>query len=250
MTAQQIRRGAGSCVLGWLLLLAGPARASAQAGPPLLVLSQAALRASGRTRLDQALQALLPSLNRPSPSVAGAADHLPPVTLRGLGADQLVVRVNGRRRPAGPLLTGEPVVGRGEPLSDLAAIPLSAVAQVALYAGDAARFGFGAVAGVLEVTLLDDAPDALTAQLGLTTAGDGGEAVLGGTHRARWGGDGRLQLSAELAARGATNRAAPDARPQYFTGDPRNDDPPSVHQRFGEPEATSFAGVLSAAKPV
>ncbi|HTL06574.1 MAG TPA: TonB-dependent receptor, partial [Gemmatimonadales bacterium] len=43
---------------------------------------------------------------------------------------------------------------------------------------------------------------------------------------------------------------APDARPQYFAGDPRNDDPPQVHQRFGEPDATSFAGLLSAAKPV
>jgi len=253
VTAQdRVRRGAGSRVLGWLLLLALPASARAQPAGPLAVFSREALRATGRSGLAEALQALLPSLNLPRPSVAGGSDHVRPATLRGLGADQLLVLINGKRRHPSAVLNVDPSIGRGQSMVDLAAIPLSAIDRVEVFAGDVARYGFGAVAGVLDVILLAEAPDELVAQLGMTTEGDGTELVAGGNHRVRWG-QGFVQLSAELSRRGATNRALADLRPQYFPGDPRNSDPAlsnRVDHRFGDPEAQQVAGFLNAARPL
>jgi iron complex outermembrane receptor protein len=52
-----------------------------------------------------------------------------------------------------------------------------------------------------------------------------------------------LVVSAEFRDRGPTNRAYPDRRPQYFTGDARNDNPPVVSNAEGDGE-TRDIGVL------
>ncbi len=254
MTAhERSRRGAGSRVLGWLLLLVVPAAVRAQPAGPLTVLTREALRSTGLTELAEALQALLPSFNLPRPSVAGASDHVRPATLRGLSSDQVLVLLNGKRRHQSALLNLDLSIGRGQGMVDLAGIPLSAVERVEVMAGDAARYGFGAVAGVINVILLAEGRDELSAELGSTGAGDGRVLLVGGNHRIRWGRDGFVQLAAELRSRGATNRALPDLRPQYFPGDPRNTDPAltnRVDHRFGDAEANQVAGFLNAAKRV
>jgi iron complex outermembrane recepter protein len=242
------RRGAGSRVLGLLLLL--PAGAlSAQAGFPVDTLTRAELLRSGRGELAEILQALIPSLNFPRASGAGGSDHLRPASLRGLGADQLVVLVNGRRRVESALLNVNGAIGRGQATTDLNAIPLAAIERIELHReGDAARYGFGAVAGVIDIILRSDAHE-VGAELGADSEGDGVLARAEASHAVRLGRGGRLQLSGELKRRGGTNRALPDRRPQYFPGDPRNEDPAlqrRVTQRFGDPESNAVAGVLNA----
>lgn len=252
MTAQRSRRGAGSRVLGWLLLLALPASVRAQPEGALTVLSREALRSTGRSELAEALQALLPSFNVPRPSVAGASDHVRGAAFRGLNADQVLVLVNGRRRHPSALLNVDATIGRGQGMVDLNAIPLSAVERVEVRTGaSSARYGLDAAAGVINIVLLSDGPDELGAELGTTTAGDGRVLLAGGNHRLGLGRDGFVQLAAELRSRGATNRAGPDPRPQYFPGDPRNTDPAfgnRVDHRFGDPETNQVAGFLNAAK--
>jgi iron complex outermembrane receptor protein len=58
---------------------------------PVDVLTQEEIRLSGRTETAQILQTLAPSLNFPRASVADGTDHTRPATLRGLGADQVLV---------------------------------------------------------------------------------------------------------------------------------------------------------------
>ena len=255
MTAHSARRrGAGSCVLGSLLLLLAAGAASAQAGAPVDTLTREELRRSGRTELAEILQALIPSLNFPRPSVAGGSDQLRPATLRGLGADQLLVLVNGKRRVESAFVNVSGTIGRGQATLDLNAIPLAAVERIEMHReGDAARYGLGAVAGVIDIILRAGARGEAGAVLGSTTAGDGVVLQAEGSHAVRLGRDGFLQLSGELKHRGGSNRALPDRRPQYFPGDPRNDDPllrNRVDHRFGDPESHAVAGVLHAGKRI
>lgn len=243
------RHGAGFCVLG-LLLAALPGPLSAQQPGPARVLTREDLRRSGRTGLAEILQSLDPAFNAPRPSNAGGSDHAPPLTLHGLGADQLLVLLNGRRRHESALLHVDGSVGRGQGMTDLGSIPLSAIERIELYTdGGAARFGFGAVAGVVNIVLKARAAAELDAVLGTTTAGDGTVLQAAATHPIRWGNDGFLQLSAELKSRGATNRALPDLRPQYFPGDPRNDAAARrVTSRLGDPRSDELSGFVHAAK--
>lgn len=251
MTAQYAgRRGSSSRVLGWLLPLLLPAALSAQPPAPVDTLTRDELTRTGRTTLAQVLQALVPALNLPRPSGAGGTDHIRPVTLRGLGADQVLVLVNGKRRAPNALVNVHASIGRGQGMVDLDAIPLSAVERIEIHReGTAARYGFGAVAGVIDIILRAGGSDDVGGLLGLTSAGDGAVLVADGSQSVRWGRHGLARFSAELARRGATNRARPDLRPQYFPGDPRNDDPAlqnRVTHRFGEPQAEALAMVLNA----
>lgn len=249
------RRGAGSRVLGWLFFLALPAALAAQPSGPL-VLTRDALQRTGRTRLAEILQTLLPTVNYPRPSIAGGTDFVRPVTLHGLGADQLLVLINGKRQHPSALLNLHNTIGRGQGMTggDLNAIPLAAIERIELYReGDAARYGFGAVTGVLNVVLRAAAPDEARAELGETSSGDGTLRLADGSYHLRLGRDGFVQLSGELASRGATNRALPDRRPQYFPDDPRNSDPAlndRVNQRYGDPKLARVIGFVNAEQPL
>jgi iron complex outermembrane receptor protein len=248
------RRGAGSRVLGWLLLLALPVALAAQPAGPVDTLTREMLRRTGKRGLAEILQSLLPSFNLPRPSVAGGSDHVRPATLHGMGADQVLVLVNGRRRHPSALLNLDATIGRGQGMVDWDAIPVSAIERIeVLREGDAARYGFGAVSGVINLILLSQGSDLLSAELGSTTEGDAPLLQAGGNHRVRLRGNGFLQLGGELSRRGATNRALPDRRPQYFPNDPRNVDPAlnnRIDSRFGDREATGVSGFFNGEQPL
>ncbi len=231
-----------------LLTAAGPLRAQVD------TLSKEQFRQSGRTTLSEVLASLVPSFNVPHLSNTGASDALRSATLHGMGANQFVVLLNGRRRLESALLNLSESVGRGQNSVDLDAIPLSAIARIEVHRhGDAARYGFGAVAGVINVVLLERAPRAAEALAGTRAAGDGQVVFVGGQHFLRLPRGGYVQLGAELRSQAATNRALRDPRQQYFNGDPRNSDPAfsnRVDQRFGQPESNEIKGILSAEEPI
>jgi outer membrane receptor for ferrienterochelin and colicin len=56
------------------------------------------LAATGQTEVGRMLQKLAPSFNFSSSSISDGTDALRPATLRGLGPDQTLVLVNGKRR--------------------------------------------------------------------------------------------------------------------------------------------------------
>lgn len=53
---------------------------------------------TGRVEVNQILQFSAPSFNATKQSGSDGADHIDPASLRGLGPDQTLVLINGKRR--------------------------------------------------------------------------------------------------------------------------------------------------------
>lgn len=119
-------------------------------GPsPLIVISRQDLDRSGRSNVAEAL-AQLPQ-NFSSPILAGtSANGARAINLRGLGSDNTLVLVNGRRQASSGSSGNSPFV-------DLNSIPLVAVERIeVLTDGASAVYGADAVTGVVNIILKKD----------------------------------------------------------------------------------------------
>jgi iron complex outermembrane receptor protein len=124
---------------------------------PVDVVTARELKASGATQTIQVLQTLVPSFNVTKPSITDGSDHFRPATLRGLGPDQTLVLVNGKRRHTSALVHVNGTVGRGSTGVDLNSIPASAIERIeVLRDGAAAQYGSDAIAGVINIILKKD----------------------------------------------------------------------------------------------
>ena len=193
---------------------------------PVDVLTPAEIRETGQVETSQIIQMLAPSFNFPRPSVTDGTDHVRPSTLRGLGPDQVLVLVNGKRRHTSALVNLNGSVGRGSTGVDLNAIPASSIERIEILRdGAAAQYGSDAIAGVINIILRSDDQPSATTQYGQTRVGDGDAFESDANWGKTFGDGGFLHLGAEQRHRGSTNRSRIDTRQQYFTGDPRNNDP-------------------------
>lgn len=123
---------------------------------PIDVISGEQLRQSGLVETARLLRDLVPSLNFPQPSITDGTDAIRPATLRGLGPDQTLVLINGKRRHAAALLNLNGSVGRGSTAVDINQIPSSSIGRVeVLRDGAAAQYGSDAIAGVINFQLND-----------------------------------------------------------------------------------------------
>jgi iron complex outermembrane receptor protein len=221
---------------------------------PVDILTQEDIRQTGRTETAQIIQQLAPSFNFPRTTIGDGTDHTRPATLRGLGADQVLVLVNGKRRHASALINVNGTIGRGQGMVDLNAIPSSAIDRIEILRdGAAAQYGSDAIAGVINIILKANAADELSLELGQTAEGDGGVINLNGTRNFGWGDNGFLQVAAEFRDRGYTNRSLRDPRVQYFTGDPKNSDPRFVNQinhRQGDADTRDIGAFFNLGKQV
>jgi len=108
----------------------------------------------GQTDVNQMLQYVAPSFNSNKQSGADGADHIDPASLRGLGPDQTLVLINGKRRHQSSLINLFGSRGRGNTGTDLNAIPISAIDHIEILRdGAAAQYGSDAIAGVINIVL-------------------------------------------------------------------------------------------------
>lgn len=201
-------------------------RSVTSAPVPIDVVGAAELQSTGVTETNQAIQMLAPSFNFPRPSIADGSDHIRPATLRGLGPDQVLVLVNGKRRHQSALVNVNGTVGRGSAGVDLNAIPMESIDRIEILRdGAAAQYGSDAIAGVMNVVLKSQprADGDITA--GQTYRNDGETIQAGGSYGLGTASGGFLNLSGNVRHRGYTNRANVDTTSNYFAGDPRNTDP-------------------------
>lgn len=106
--------------------------------------------------VNQILNYAAPSFSSNSQTIADGTDHLDPAQLRGLGPDQVLVLINGKRRHQSSLVNVNGSVGRGSVGTDLNAIPAAAIKRIeVLRDGAAAQYGSDAVAGVINIVLKD-----------------------------------------------------------------------------------------------
>src|SRR4030095_16879474 len=81
-------------------------------------------------------------------------DHIDLATLRGLGPDQTLVLINGKRRHQTAFVAVFGTRGRGNSGTDLSAIPLGAIDRVEILRdGASAQYGSDAIAGVINLVL-------------------------------------------------------------------------------------------------
>lgn len=107
--------------------------------------------------LTSILNMAAPSFNYNKQSGADGADHVDLGTLRGLGPDQTLVLINGKRRHQTAFVALFGTRGRGNSGADLNAFPQSAVDRIEILRdGASAQYGSDAMAGVMNIVLKKD----------------------------------------------------------------------------------------------
>ncbi len=183
--------------------------------PVELVLGER-LRSTGQLETGRALQMQAPSFNFSSSTISDGTDALRPATLRGMGPDQTLVLVNGKRRHNSALLHVNTSVGRGTAGTDMNAIPIAAIERIeVLRDGAAAQYGSDAIAGVINLVLKDSPGFSMDTSWGQTYAGDGDTFVH--SMNGGWASDTGAFFNAtfETRTRDRTNRAGWSGRRQY-----------------------------------
>ncbi len=231
---------------------------------PVDVLTPTEIRQTGQVETSQIIQALAPSFNFPRPTIADGTDHVRPSTLRGLGPDQVLVLINGKRRHTSALVNVNGTIGRGSTGVDLNAIPASAIERIEILRdGAAAQYGSDAIAGVINIILKsDESTDAeyevgqnyttLKRLPGNNKLRDGDVSAVSANTGKLFGNNGFFHVTGQYENRGSTNRALNDTRQQYFTGDARNLDPTlnnAVHFRQGDAHVNDVGFFLNGALP-
>jgi iron complex outermembrane receptor protein len=185
---------------------------------PVDVIAAREIRAFAQTDVAQALTFTAPSFQSARQTISDGTDHLDPASLRGLGPDQVLVLVNGKRRHNQALVNVNGTVGRGSVGTDLNAIPISAVKRIeVLREGAAALYGSDAIAGVINVQLKDDSTGVnVSTQAGQTVESDGELFQADANVGIGLGGKG-LSTSAACSPTAATPTAVASTRPLSFT---------------------------------
>ncbi|HVD61395.1 MAG TPA: TonB-dependent receptor [Gemmatimonadaceae bacterium] len=241
---------------------------------PVDVLTPAEIQQTGQIETNQVIQMLAPSFNFPRPSISDGTDHVRPSTLRGLGPDQVLVLVNGKRRYTSALVNVNGTIGRGSTGVDLNAIPSSAIERIEILRdGAAAQYGSDAIAGVINIILKTDPTTEVGGEIGSNytkldpkdtayaanlaylkdkTLTDGDVAEWDGNTGVNWSNGGFFHVTGQYEHRGSTNRSLPDLRTQYFSGDPKNTDPAYVgqnHFRQGDALVTDIGFLVNSNLP-
>ncbi|WP_375334463.1 TonB-dependent receptor domain-containing protein [Flagellimonas sp. C4] len=107
-----------------------------------------------QVNLNQILNYVAPSFTSNTQTISDGTDHIDPASLRGLGPDQVLVLINGKRRHTSSLINVNGTFGRGSVGTDLNAIPAAAIKRIeVLRDGAAAQYGSDAIAGVINIVL-------------------------------------------------------------------------------------------------
>jgi len=166
---------------------------------------------TGQLDLGQLLQFTAPSFNSNRQSGSDGSDHIDAATLRGLGPDQVLVLINGKRRHTSSLVYIFGTRGRGNVGTDLNTIPVSAIERIEILRdGAAAQYGSDAIAGVINIVLKKDAGLEAVLSAGEYTEGDGQNEQIAVHYGIPLGTQGTLALTGEILNRDKTNRAGPD----------------------------------------
>lgn len=203
-------------------------RTNTDAAVPIDVINVKTLAlAAPQTDINQLLNQTTPSFSSNTQTISDGTDHIDPASLRGLGPDQVLVLINGKRRHNSSLVNVNGTFGRGNVGTDLNAIPASAIETIeVLRDGAAAQYGSDAIAGVINIKL-KEAVNELSFNVttganftknigpfgGETKDYDGEVVKLGANYGLPIGKDGGfINFTGEVGVRGSTNRM------QEYTG--------------------------------
>jgi iron complex outermembrane recepter protein len=166
----------------------------------------------GQFDLAQTLQYVSPSFNSTRQTGADGADLIDSAALRGLGSDQTLVLVNGKRRHSVALVNIFGARNRGSTGTDMNSIPMLAVENVqVLRDGAAAQYGSDAIAGVIDIRLKRRLGCEGILGYGQYSVGDGKNYLGTANCGFKLGEGGVISITGEYQDRGRSNRAEPDS---------------------------------------
>jgi iron complex outermembrane receptor protein len=128
------------------------ARSDSESPVPVDIIDVSKIKTFGT--LTQLIQEVIPSFNYNKQTGSDGADHIDLATMRGLGPDQTLVLIDGKRRHQTAFVALFGTRGRGNSGTDLSAIPISAIDHIeVLRDGASAQYGSDALAGVINIVL-------------------------------------------------------------------------------------------------
>ncbi|RUA13323.1 MAG: TonB-dependent receptor [Flavobacteriia bacterium] len=158
-----------------------------------------------------------PSFTSNPQSISDGTDHIAPASLRGLGPDQVLVLINGKRRHKTGLVNVNGTFGRGSVGTDMTTIPSNSISRIEILRdGAAAQYGSDAIAGVINIVLKKNVNELqvdvntganFTSEHGPSKKVDGEKVNLGLNYGLPIGKDGGfINFTGNFNYRGSTNR--------------------------------------------
>lgn len=184
------------------------ARGKNKGTAPVDVISSEQLQSFGQMDLNQILHFLVPAFNSNRQSGSDISDHIDPTSLRGLGPDQTLVLLNGKRYHQTALIGVLGTRGRGNTGTDLNSIPVASIDHIEILRdGAAAQYGSDAIAGVINVVLKTTTQEfSGSINSGLYREGDGFMINPSVNYGLKIGQNGFLNLTAEILSKAKTFR--------------------------------------------
>ncbi|WP_272023984.1 TonB-dependent receptor [Olleya namhaensis] len=184
---------------------------------PVDIISPQELTNATQIELSHILHYLVPSFHSTTQTISDGTDHIDPATLRGLGPDQVLVLVNGKRRHNSALLNVNGTVGRGTVGTDFNAIPVASVERIEILRdGATSQYGSDAIAGVVNIILKQQVEVIdIVGRVGVNKEGDGQTSYFGANFGFDIGTEGFINITGEYRSRESTNRAGNYTGPVY-----------------------------------
>ncbi len=202
---------------------------------PVDVFNNEHLASTTHSGLSDLLQYSAPSFHSTTQNIADGTDHMDPASLRGLGPDQLLVLINGKRRHPSSLVNINGTVGRGTVPTDLNAIPTASIKRIeVLRDGAASYYGSDAIAGVINIVLKENTNFLdINSQVGLTQEGDGLMTKVSANSGNKIGNNGGwINFTLDFTKRNSFNRSGDYTGPIF--GDQRDNNQDSLTLFFDQ----------------
>ena len=188
-------------------------RSSADSASPVDVIGADEIQGQPAANMLDVVRNLVPSFFVPQNTISDASTFVRPPSLRGLGADQILVMINGKRYNRAALVQvyggADTALSYGAQGSDISNIPAIAIGNLqVLRDGATAQYGSDAIAGVINYQLREDAGLELQAIYGQTHRDDGDRKQIAGNVGFKLGEHGFVNLSGEYFDESGTSRGA------------------------------------------
>jgi len=206
-------------LLGEVVVVVGSrtSRTNTETPVPVDVVTAEEMSHVGRTQTGRVLTTIAPSYVSNSTTVNDGTDHVDAASLRGLGPDQVLVLINGKRRHKSALLNVNQTFGRGNVATDLNAVPAGSIKRIEILRdGAAAQYGSDAIAGVINIVTKDDTDIFdISTVTGITGRGDGAQIKTSANYGFKIGSKGFFNLTGEFLKKDRTDRAGEYTGPVY-----------------------------------
>ena len=192
-------------------------RSVTDSASPIDVIGATELAAQPAANMLDIVRNLVPSFYVPQNTISDASTFVRSPSLRGLGADQILVMVNGKRYNRSALVTvytgSDTALSFGSQGADIANIPAIAIKNLQILRdGATAQYGSDAIGGVINYQIRDDQGIEVQGLYGQTYRGDGERKQVAVDAGIKLGDRGFINVAGEAFKENGTSRGV--TRPQ------------------------------------